>query len=105
MGAASVSRSVGHIMPRPSEQRSPRPRLLILSALNTLLLFIVPNMARSKHIPPYEGQLLCGSVASAIIVLSFDAFRRGGLWQRVLAALLLVLPALVMWDIFKYGIP
>jgi glucan phosphoethanolaminetransferase (alkaline phosphatase superfamily) len=86
-------------------QRSAVQRLLLLAVLSALLLFFLPSMARGKHIPHYQGQLLCGSVASAVIVLSLRVFARGGLWQRVLAGLLLLLPAFVMWDIFKYGLP
>jgi hypothetical protein len=87
------------------DQRSALQRLLLLGVLSTLLLFFLSSMARGKHIPPFQGQLLCGSVASAVIVLSLRVFARGGLWHRVLAGLLLLLPAFVMWDIFKYGLP
>lgn len=95
---------VGPLM-KQIDQRSVRQRLLVLGLMTALLLFFLPNMARSKGIPPYLGQLLCGGVASAIMVLSLRVFARGGTWQRVVAGLLLLLPVFVMWDIFEYGIP
>jgi len=83
-----------------------RLRLVALFVLNIALIVCVPGMARSKGaLPPYEGQLICGSISIATLVISVGTCIHGSTLHRVLLVFMCLLPGLVIWDIFKHGIP
>ena len=78
-------------------------RLVVGSAINVILLLMVPRLGVwSSDEREFRLALLASAVGTVGVVSLFPVLARGKGWQRVIGSLLLVLPCLCFWFVFDF---